>query len=401
MQTRLPQSLLFTAAGREADDILRRCVHCGFCNATCPTFRLTGNELEGPRGRIYLVKGLLEGEEPTPRTVAHMDHCLGCRACETTCPSGVNFHRLADIGREVTAGEDLRPWWDRWRRGLIARFFDGSWPFRAAVAFGHVLRPLLPKSVARRLTPGDPGDWPTPPPGASRQVLILEGCVQPILAPAINAAAARILHRRGIGSRTARGCCGALAYHVDDVARARHQIRRNIDAWLPAAEAGDGMTVTASGCAAFIKDYGRLCQDDPDYRERGQRLASCVIDICDFLEPMERSAGARRPEVVMHVPCTLRNALGGDTRLRSLLADSGWRLAETADDGQCCGSAGVYSLLHRRTSSRLLKEKLARLEAPGAPECIVTANLGCGMHLASGSEVPVRHWIEVWDELET
>jgi len=398
MQTRLPQSLLDTPVGREADDILRRCVHCGFCNATCPTFRLTGNELEGPRGRIYLVKGLLEGEISTTRTLAHLDHCLGCRACETTCPSGVNFHRLADIGREKMAEGDLRPRLDRWRRRLIARIFDNSLLLRIGVNLARSLRWLLPASVSRQLPTGERPQWPGA--GTGRHVLVLEGCVQPSLGPTINGAAARVLRRRGIGSRPAAGCCGALAYHLEDLDRARSQIRRNIDAWLPDLEDNEGLVVTASGCAAFIKDYGTLCQDDPDYRDRGRRVASAMVDICDFLEPMTHRPGGTGPEVVLHVPCTLKNALRSDQRLKRLLGDSGWRLAETTDDGQCCGSAGAYSLLHRRTSQRLLQEKLARLKTSGAPACIVTANLGCGMHLAGGSELPVRHWIEVWDELE-
>lgn len=400
MQTRLSPSVLDTAVGREADDILRRCVHCGFCNATCPTFRLTGNELEGPRGRIYLVKGLLEGDDPSRRTLTHLDHCLSCRACETTCPSGVNFHRLADIGRERLAEHDLRPWWDQWRRRLIARFFGGGLAFRGAVAVARVFRGLLPPSVRRQLPRGRVDGWPTDPSDSCRHVLLHEGCVQPTLAPSINAAAARILHRRGISARPADGCCGAMAYHLDDVARARRQIRGNIDAWLTAAEEGEGLVVTASGCAAFIRDYGRLCQDDPQYAERGKRLASRLVDICDFLEPSVAGSGALAPEVVLHVPCTLRNALRGDQRLRRLLTESGWHLAQTGDDGQCCGSAGAYSLLHPKTSRRLQHEKLARLHAKDGAQEIVTANLGCGMHLAAGTSRPVRHWLEVWDRLE-
>jgi len=400
VQTRLAHDLLETAAGREADGILRRCVHCGFCNATCPTFRLTGNELEGPRGRIYLLKAMLEGEEPTRRTAAHLDHCLGCRACETTCPSGVNFHRLADIGREVAADARLRPWWDRWRRKLLARFFDGSLPFRLSVSLARLLRPLLPGSLSRQLPSGPADRWPSPQSVPARQVLLLEGCVQPVLAPDINAAAARILMRRGIGSRPARGCCGALAYHLDDMTRAREQVRRNIDSWLPAAEEGEGLIATASGCAAFIRDYGKLCQDDGGYAERGARLASRLVDVCEFLEPTNPPGGTPGPEVILHVPCTLKNALRADGRLRRLLVESGWRLAETADDGQCCGSAGAYSLLHPKTSRRLLKEKLGRLCPEGGADVIVTANLGCGMHLGSESPLPVRHWLEVWDRLE-
>lgn len=399
MQPRLPQSLLETGRGREANDILRRCVHCGFCNATCPTFRLTGNELEGPRGRIYILKGLLEGQPQSTRTLNRLDHCLGCRACETTCPSGVNYHRLADIGRESMSSSRLRPAWDRVRRRLLARFFDGSSLFRASVGFARSVSKLLPRALSRQL-PGSGGtDWQAKEGTGSRRVLLHQGCVQPTLAPSINAAAARVLGRRGITARPAAGCCGALAYHLDDLDRARVQIRRNIDTWSPALATSEGLVVTASGCAAFLKDYGRLCQDDPDYKERGDKLSSLVRDAADFLEPVQHRSAEASPAVALHIPCTLKNALHGGLRLRQLLTDSGWRLVETADDGQCCGSAGAYSLLHRQTADRLRKDKLDQLES-GAPERIVTANIGCRMHLASGTKVPVQHWIELWDELE-
>ncbi len=400
MQTRLPQALAVTPTGREADEILRRCVHCGFCNATCPTFRLTGNELEGPRGRIYLVKALLEGETPTRRTVGHLDRCLGCRACETTCPSGVNYHRLADIGREALAGRKLRPWWDHWRRKLAARFFDGSLMLRVVVAAGRSVRWLLPPSLARQLPRHGRTRWPQPDPETGEQVLLHQGCVQPILAPTINAAAARVLARRGIGSRPAEGCCGALAYHLDDIDRAKEQIRRNIDAWWPGLEKSKGMVVTASGCAAFLKDYGHICRDDPEYAERAEELAGRVSDVSDFLEPLTRRNENGQPGCALHIPCTLKNALRGEGRLRQLLIDSGWQILPTADDGQCCGSAGAYSLLHRQIAGKLRDTKLDVLES-GSPECILTANIGCLSHLAGGTEKPVRHWVEAWDEAES
>ena len=394
MQTRLSPETLATPAGREADEILRRCVHCGFCNATCPTYALTGNELEGPRGRIYLIKGLLEGDGGAEASLPHLDHCLGCRACETTCPSGVKFHRLADIGREVMHERAPRTGADRWRRKAIARFFDGSLPFRAAVALGRLLRPLLPARLRRPLPPVERGEAPVG--DGSRTALMLDGCVEPVLTPATQDAAARVLGRRGITTRPAAGCCGALAYHSGEIERARAQVRRNIDAWHPGVRDSEGLVVTATGCAAFVRDYPGLCQGDPDYESRAKELTARVRDVADFLTPMRFAAP---PSVALHLPCSLRHALGGGERLRKLLADSGWQLAETADDGQCCGSAGAYSLLFPATSNELRDRKLTQLTA-GEPAEILTANVGCRLHLAAASPVPARHRVEAWDALE-
>ncbi|MDH4030833.1 MAG: glycolate oxidase subunit GlcF [Chromatiales bacterium] len=397
MQTRLTDAIRDTAAGEEAESILRRCVHCGFCNATCPTYILSGNELEGPRGRIYLIKNLLEGDPVSNRTRAHLDHCLGCRACETTCPSGVRFHRLADIGRELIASGEQRPLWDRWRRRLIARFFDNSLPLRFSIAVGRRLRPILPARL-KRLLPSVASRWPESE-GATT-VLLHDGCVQPVLAPSTNLAASRVLRRRGIGSRRVSGCCGAMAYHLDELPRARRQIRRNIDQWSPLLEDSAGLVVTASGCAAFLKDYGALCRDDPDYAERADRIAHSIRDLGEFLCPLDPGPGTRPVgQVALHVPCTLKNALQGGDRLRTLLVASGWALADSGDGDQCCGSAGAYSLLHRNTSRRLRNAKLDVLGADSV-ERIVTANIGCQMHLSAGTDVPVQHWVEVWDEIE-
>jgi glycolate oxidase iron-sulfur subunit len=393
MQTRFPATTLATASGQEANDIVRRCVHCGFCNATCPTFALTGNELEGPRGRIYLIKSLLEGEAVSGATLTHLDHCLGCRACETTCPSGVAFHRLADIGRETLHGRAVRPRRDRWKRGLLARFFDRSLPFRSLVGLGRLFRPLLPMRLRRQMPPS--GGARARGAGRVGYVMLQQGCAQPVLAPATNDAAARVLARRGFGARDASGCCGALAYHLGDVTRARNQIRRNIDAWIPGVRGSQGLVVTASGCAAFIRDYPSLCRGDSVYEDRAAELAAATRDVADFLTPV----AADTPPLALHLPCTLRHAIHGADRLRALLLDSGWTLVETADDGQCCGSAGAYSLLYPETSRALGTKKVAQLSSCG-PARIVTANIGCQMHLAARSPIPVQHWVEVWDELE-
>ncbi|UCC14667.1 MAG: glycolate oxidase subunit GlcF [Gammaproteobacteria bacterium] len=396
MQTRLTEAIRGTASGEEAESILRRCVHCGFCNATCPTYILTGNELEGPRGRIYLIKSLLEGEAVSHRTRTHLDHCLGCRACETTCPSGVSFHRLADIGRETIASRGSRPTWDRWRRRLIARFFDHSLLFRLSIAVARMFRWLLPSRLARLFPVETQGGWPES--ASEKTILLHEGCVQPTIAPSINLAAARVLDRRGFSACRASGCCGAMAYHLDDLDRAREQIRGNIDAWYPALEGSEGLVVTASGCAAFIKDYGALCRDDPDYAGRADFIADRVSDVGDFLSPL-KSSSSFSEKVAFHVPCTLKNALHGDASLRRLLTESGWTLKDAGDGDQCCGSAGAYSLLHRETSRRLRESRLERLDTESVDR-IVTANIGCLIHLSMGTDLPVQHWIEVWDEIE-
>jgi len=412
MQTRLPQEVLATPVGREANEILRRCVHCGFCNATCPTFALTGNELESPRGRIYLIKSVLEGEGASEASLTHLDHCLGCRACETTCPSGVRFHRLADIGREVLHERSTRPRADLLRRKLLVRLFDSGPLFRVLVALGRLFGPLLPAGLRRQLSTAAGSrvrskDEPSPvAPGPGEQahggehgrnfVQLLAGCIQPALTPATNDAAARVLARRGIACREAAGCCGALAYHLGDVDRARRQVRRNIDAWHPALRDSEGLVVTASGCAAFIQDYPSLCRGDDAYESRAAELAERLRDVTDFLDPADF---AGTPPVALHLPCTLRHALRQSERLRTLLTDSGWELAETADDGQCCGSAGAYSLLYPDTANTLRDKKVAQL-MEGDPAQIVTANVGCCLHLSAGARVPVRHWIEVWDERE-
>jgi glycolate oxidase iron-sulfur subunit len=362
---------------------------------------LTGNELEGPRGRIYLLKAVLENEDVTATSLDHLDHCLGCRACETTCPSGVQFHRLADIGREMLHERALRPAWDRQRRRWMARFFDSSLALRFLLKTGRVMRRWLPGKLSR-LLPEQVTAEPATVGRPEGRVLLHEGCVQPALAPGINAAAARVLARRRIACDRADGCCGALAYHLDDVERARDQVRRNIDAWHESAVASDGLVVTASGCAAFIRDYAGLCRGDTAYEARARELADRVRDLSGLIEPVKTSPadGAAGPRVVLHLPCTLRHAIKGDRALIDLLTSSGWDLLETRDDGECCGSAGAYSLLHPKTAGALREKKLGQLAHPDAEE-IVTANIGCRMHLAAEAPVPVRHWIELWDELES
>jgi glycolate oxidase iron-sulfur subunit len=399
MQTRLSERLLATSAGREAEDILRRCVHCGFCNATCPTYGLSANELEGPRGRIYLVKGLLEGSAGSRLTQQHLDGCLGCRACETTCPSGVEYHRLIDIAREAPIARIARSPLDRVRRKVLSRLLASNGLMRAGAVVIRVARRLLPAALAGRLPAvGSADAWP----GGEelRHAGVMLGCVQSSLAPNTNSAMARVLKRRGIGSRPMAGCCGALAFHLGEVDRARDQMRHNIDAWLPALQHSEGLLVAASGCAAHVRDYGQLFSADAHYAEPAAALASRVRDLSDFLSPMGDGVARGMPSVSLHLPCTLKHALKQDSRLTQLLQDSGWQLEPDAPASQCCGSAGAYSILNRENAGRLRDQRLAQLCAT-SPERIVTANIGCQMHLATGTGIAVQHWIDLWDELES
>ncbi|HEX5207157.1 MAG TPA: glycolate oxidase subunit GlcF [Steroidobacteraceae bacterium] len=404
MQTRLSAALLDTPDGREADGILRKCVHCGFCTATCPTYQLLGDELDGPRGRIYLIKEMLEGASPSRATQLHLDRCLTCRACETTCPSGVRYGRLLDIGRHRVEQVVPRTLRERiFRRALLATIPRRK-RFTALLALGRMLRPLMPARLRHSVPVKQrAGAWPAP--RHARRMLVLAGCVQPGVAPDINAAAARVLDRLGITLIEADdGCCGALAYHLAEARSAREQMRRNIDAWWPDIERGaEALVVTASGCGAMIRDYGELLRDDPAYAHKAARVAELFRDIGQVvaqelakpgarLEPT--SPAGRGQRVAFHAPCTLQHGLKLRGIIEPLLEQAGYTLTSVPDAHLCCGSAGSYSLLQPAISRQLKANKLAALQAD-TPDVIATANVGCLMHLASGAERPVRHWIEL------
>ena len=407
MQTSITQEILATPNGREAERILRKCVHCGFCNATCPTYQLLGNELDGPRGRIYLVKQVLEGEKPTHRTLLHLDRCLTCRACETTCPSGVDYGRLADIGRELTEKRVRRTWPEVLARFGIRAIFARPFPVRLALLAGRIVRPFLPTGL-RRMVPPARRAGRRPAGRHRRRMLVLAGCVQRAAEPRINAAAARVFDRLGVSLVRARGegCCGAIDHHLTAPARALARMRRNIDAWWPHVESGaEAILVTASGCGAVIREYGHLLRDDPAYAEKAARVSSLARDPGEALEEalasdemaLDRLALDRRhPRVAFHAPCSLSHGLRAAGAVERVLDRCGFERVAVADAHLCCGSAGTYSMLQPTLSKRLLERKVEALER-GGPEVIATANIGCLLHLRRRASPPVVHWIELLD----
>ena len=399
MQTTLSDQARQLPRAEEAERILRTCVHCGFCNATCPTYQLLGDELDGPRGRIYLIKQVLEGNKVTQKTQQHLDRCLSCRNCETTCPSGVDYHNLLDIGRAVVDAAVPRPLEQRLLREGLRRVVPNPGLFKALVSGGQVFRALLPNTLQAKLPRRVYPAKPRPTVRHARQVLILEGCVQPGLSPNTNAATARVLDRLGISVLPSReaGCCGAVDYHLDAQAAGLDRARHNIDAWWPAIENGvEAIVQTASGCGAFIKDYGHLLRSDPAYADKAHKVSALARDLVEVLrdEPLETLGIHSDQRLAFHCPCTLQHAqkLGG--AVEALLTRLGFNLTPVPDGHLCCGSAGTYSLTQPELSRQLRDNKLNALES-GHPEVIVTANIGCQSHLDGAGRTPVRHWIEL------
>ena len=406
MDTQLADFIRDTRAGQVAGEILRKCVHCGFCTATCPTYQLLGDELDGPRGRIYLIKQVLEGHEPTEKTRLHLDRCLTCRSCETTCPSGVKYSHLLDIGRQVVEEKLQRPLRESLPRTLLKAVLPRQQLFSLATAAGRAVRPLLPNSLADKLPPQSLAarPWPTQA-GHARRMLVLAGCVQPALAPNINAATARLLDRLGIKlfEEARAGCCGAVRHHLNDAAPAKDDMRRNIDAWSPHLDAGvEAIVVTASGCGVQVRDYGHILADDPVYAEKAARISALCRDPAEIvagegerLRPL--LANKPRGRLAFHSPCTLQHGLQIRGVVEQLLVAAGYELTPVADGHLCCGSAGTYSVLQPELAQRLRSNKLAALNA-GGPAVVATANIGCLTHLQAGSTLPVRHWVELIDE---
>jgi glycolate oxidase iron-sulfur subunit len=403
MQTRLSEEFKGTPDGEEAEAIVRKCVHCGFCNATCPTYQVLGDELDGPRGRIYLIKQLLEGGEVTRSTQLHLDRCLTCLNCESTCPSGVEYGHLVEIGRRLTDERVNRAPAERAVRWLLKEGLTSAL-FAPALKAGQMLRALLPQTL-RQKVPARAEPHPSPLPRKHpRKVLLLGGCVQPAMRPQINAATVRVLDAAGIETLAVAGAgwCGALRTHLNDRAGGLADMRRNIDAWWPSLEGGavEAIVVNASACSLMTKEYGYELRHDPDYADKARRVSALTRDLSELLPEIALALEARLPRsgrrLAFHAPCTLQHGqelCGVDAQLSAL----GFDVKVPAESHLCCGSAGTYSVLQPKIAKELRDRKLGHLHPLGA-ECIVSANIGCIQHLQSGTTLPVRHWIEVIDE---
>ena len=419
MQTHLSPEFRETADGKEAAAIVRKCVHCGFCNATCPTYQLLGDELDGPRGRIYLIKQVLEGAEVTRSTQQHLDRCLTCLNCQTTCPSGVEYGRLVDIGRRVVEAKVARPAGEkvvRWalREGLTSTLFA------PALWLGKALRPLLPKvlrnkvpvrapvravdSAVDRARPELPPERAAP---HTRKVLMLKGCVQPSMLPGIDRATERVLGMAGIQTLYAAGtgCCGALRTHLNDSAGGLEDMRRNIDAWMPLLTAGDVEAIisSASACALSIKEYGHALAGDAAYAGKAARISALARDLSELLPQLvpalkDRLRGGTEKRAVFHAPCTLQHGQRLRGGVEGHLRELGFEVMAAGEESHlCCGSAGAYSILQPQIAMQLRDRKLEHL-AKREPECILSANIGCIQHLQSGTSMRVMHWVEFLDE---
>lgn len=402
MQTSLADFIRDTPDGLAADRILRACVHCGFCTATCPTYQVLGDELDGPRGRIYQIKQVLEGTPPTTTVQTHLDRCLSCRACETTCPSGVDYYHLLDIGRETVERLHPRPWKQRLQRAALRWLFASPQRIAPWLALARRLRPVLPAALRGKIPPAV-SYTAKPATPRQRRMLVLDGCVQPALAPQINLAAQRLLGWLDIELLTVNPgtCCGALPLHLSDPKRARVLARQNIDAWMPHLQAGaEAVLITASGCGVQVKDYPRLLESDPEYHAKAQQIAQLARDPVEVLLEQDLTRlplAPRAQRVAVHTPCTLQHGLGLNGKLEQVLRDLGYNLTVVAEAHLCCGSAGTYSITQPKLSQRLRERKLAALQVDH-PNCIVTANIGCLGQLYDEHGVPVMHWLNLLAE---
>jgi glycolate oxidase iron-sulfur subunit len=403
VETKLSEALKSTADGHAADSILRACVHCGFCNATCPTYQLLGDELDGPRGRIYQIKQVLEGAPASAITQQHLDRCLTCRNCETTCPSGVQYAHLLEVGRTAVEAQVRRPWPQRALHALLRACLSRRALFGPALRLGRALRFALPTRLRSKVGKARPtGAWPQ---GThSRRVLLLQGCTQPAMLPSIDAATARVLDAIGVEVLIAKaaGCCGAIRQHLNDRPGALANMRRNIDAWWPHISAGtvEAILINASGCAVTVKEYGYLLRDDPTHADKARRISESARDLAEFLLPelsaLRSRLGPAENRVAVQIPCTLQHGQNLAGKLETLLHGLGLHAPPIAESHLCCGSAGTYSLLQPILSVALRDRKLSHLQR-SQPSMILSANIGCISHLQTGTTLPVWHWIEWLD----
>lgn len=396
MQTNIPEDILNTYEGHHADQILRNCVHCGFCIATCPTYQLLGDELDSPRGRIYLMKNVFEGEKPTRKTLLHLDRCLTCRSCETTCPSGVEYSRLLDLGRHFVEQRTQRTLFDKIKRNALHWLLSSPKRFELVYKLACKLNPILPK-VLKVKVPRAVEEQPLNK--QARTVLLLQGCVQPTLEPNINVATRTVLDRLGISTLSLEQtkCCGAISHHLSKQQQALKTIRNNIDAWWPYVNNGcEAIISNASGCGITLKEYGRYLDHDPEYADKANVISERVKDISEIIteQDIENLKLSDPVKVAFHAPCTLQHGLKLAAHVEGMLTKLGCELLPVNDSHLCCGSAGTYSILQPKLSQSLKKNKLENLQAD-SPEYILTANLGCQHHLNSESKVPVMHWIEL------
>ncbi len=403
MQTNLAPEFKNTADGLEAEAILRKCVHCGFCTATCPTYQLLGDELDGPRGRIYLIKQVLEGQVPTRKTQLHLDRCLTCRNCETTCPSGVQYGHLIDIGRKLVDERVPRPAGEKALRWALKEGLPSPL-FAPAMKLGQAVRELLPDALKNKVPARqDAGVWPTR--SHTRKMLMLAGCVQPAMRPNINTATARVLDAAGIQTVVAAkaGCCGAVKFHLNDHDGGKAEMRRNIDAWWPHVEAGiEAIVMNASGCGVMVKDYGHLLKGDAQYADKAARISELTRDLSELLpelvEQLRGRVSAKAGQIAFHPPCTLQHGQQLRGGVEQHLSELGFKIRVASCEAHlCCGSAGTYSVLNPEIAYQLRDRKLGNL-GDMKPEVIASANIGCITHLQSGTTTPVKHWVELLDE---
>ncbi len=409
MQTSFTSEFIQTKDGGRVDTILRKCVHCGFCNATCPTYQLTGDELDGPRGRIYLIKNYFESQsnlsDKLPDSninLKHLDRCLTCMSCETTCPSGVKYGELIDLGRKHIDSNTKRNWLQTIKRKSIVFFF--SKPKRAHVVFtiARLARPILPKRLARKIPNRSKSTTAKAVPNTHSKdqvdtcMLTIKGCVQNSLAPEINQAMQKALHNSGIDLKESTSeCCGALAFHLTDLDKAHRSIRDNIDEWHEKLKTGiSNIVVNSSGCSTFIKQYGIIMQDDPSYAEKAKYVSDHCLDLSEIAPSIHTNTDDKKQSIAFHSPCTLQHGQKITGVIEDALRKAGYSLHEVEDSHICCGSAGSYSLLEKELSTQLLKNKVHHLEK-NQPDLIVTANIGCLVQLQSGTDIPVKHWIEL------